>query len=369
MNILSDDIIDFIISKLNYKDPRKIFKLRIINSTFKRVINNYRIHTKNITNKCYSKNNSFYNQYNTYSKYSFYGLLWSTQNGYIPNYIIINHSSLNDKDKINILLNNVPKNNLTDLTINITKSNNNHAFSWLIDNNIPINSNLLFNINSPEYILLIVKKYNNILNNINHNNFIRYLCKSTKFNIELQFINSILKIMYPIIEHKHLSIESYTDIISHTLSSIQKKYIFCNLNKILNTNYIISDLALFLVSIIFYTDDWDIIKKCLIIVDNIESNRWVYETILHIIQRTFFRSTCNNKRQHWKYIHPIMTTFNYPKETLLLNAIYTSIILNVDNYIIKQLINLGFKCNLNDIKAACKFKNIEIIKILANNLT
>ena len=380
MDILPDDALEYIIRDvLKTENPKKIYTWRSLSNSFRRVIDNYRygFRTYYIDNM-YGSNDVFYKNFLRYSSSSIKGLLWSVQNGFLPNDTIFRHKCLNNNpEHVDTLLKAIEPRDLYYIFDNVTQSNNIHALEWFIKNKVSIKPGMLFNIKMYRCLLMAVQNYTDTLYFVNHDRFINHICNTATGTDKMHYTNTILEIMYPILEDKDLERTSYNDLIRNTTGELQKKYIINNINKYLEADYNTTQLSFHLSIVVKYCYNWETVKQCFDIVDKKQpDNQWIFHTIDYLvnksnnwkIQRNYARNSTTKKSNYWDHIPKILYRYKFPKDTIMINAIYRSLAEKVDNNIIKQLINIGFEWSFPEIVLACNQQNKEIMKILAERL-
>ena len=387
MDNLPDDILDYILKKLlngeiGYRDfrnqsfvnrnklypmkPTKVYQLRKLSTSFRRVIDMYK-HGFNTTYKFnYDHKYIDTSEYlNRLTKFNINGLVWCAKNGFIPNEKCLNR--LITYKNVDNLFSSIDKNTLCGMGDIVTRSNNVACIDWYLSNKIGIKKNMVLNIKTFPCMNIVIEKYFDIMYFVDPDRFIRHVClmSYTPKSVKLVMTSQIFADLIPVFNGQHLNIDSYNDLVKHTCYDTQKHYILQNVQKYLDTDFDINHLCSHLSIIACHCKEWETVKQCLDIVnEKINSNSWVYMVVNNINSKIKKEKTSHL----WSYIKNIILFYNYPEETLKLPVIHRALETKINNDIVKSMIDCGFWWSYGEVEQAARNRNKEIMKILAERM-
>jgi len=388
MDNIPDDILDCILEKLlngdvGYRDfrnqqivnrnklypmkPTKVYQLRKLSTSFRRVIDMYK-HGFNTTYKFnYDHKYIDTSEYlNRLTKFNINGLVWCAKNGFIPNEKCLNR--LITYKNVDNLFSSIDKNTLCGMGDIVTRSNNVACIDWYLSNKIGIKKNMVLNIKSFPCMNIVIEKYFDIMYFVDPDRFIRHVClmSYTPKSVKLVMTSQIFADLIPVFNEQHLNIDSYNDLVKNTCEGTQKHYILQNVQKYLETEFNLDDLCRHLCVVAQYCKDWSTVKLCFDIVDeSINSNYWIYNVVKNIINSNI---KLKNNSHLWAYIRNIILFYNYPEDTLKLPVIHRALVSRVSNDDVKSMIDCGFQWSYSDVEQAARNRNKEIMKILAERM-
>ena len=389
MDILPDDILDCILDKLlngeiGYRDfrnqslvnrnklypmkPTKVYQLRGLSTSFRRVIDKYK-NGFNITYK-FNYDHKYINtsEYlNRPTKFDINGLVWCVKNGFIPNEKCLNR--LITYKNVDKLFNSIDKNTLPRMGDIVTRSNNVACIDWYLSNKIGIKKDMIFNIKKFDCMHVVINKYYELMYTVDQDRFIGHICSMlyTPSSIKLVLTSQIFEDLIPVYNDKPFNKHSYNSLVKNTCESTQKHYILHNIQKYLKTNVNLDDLCRHLCVVAQYCKEWDTVKMCYdIVAESINSNDWIYNVVKNIINSNIM---LKNNSHIWKYIKNIILFYNYPEDTLQLPVIYRALVSRVSNENVKSMIDSGFQWYYSEVEQAARNRNKEIMKILAERMS